>query len=93
MLYRAVTCVPVCLARESIITGRASQTLTLSSRMQLSFFAALIGIAGACAGAYVPVAHGRARLFVPVSGAILLVVSLFSILPEMAGEAGWYVEF
>jgi zinc and cadmium transporter len=57
--------------------------------MQLSLLAALIGIAGACAGAYAPVAHGRARLFVPVSGAILLAVSLFSILPEMAGEAGW----
>jgi zinc and cadmium transporter len=57
--------------------------------MQLSLFAALIGIAGACAGAYVPPAHGRARLLVPVSGAILLAVSLFSILPEMAGEAGW----
>jgi zinc transporter ZupT len=57
--------------------------------MQLSLFAALIGVAGACAGAYVPVAHGRARVFVPVSGAILLAVSLFSILPEMAGEEGW----
>ncbi len=57
--------------------------------MQLSLFAAFIGMAGACAGAYVPLAHGRARVFVPVSGAILLAVSLFSILPEMAGEAGW----
>lgn len=57
--------------------------------MQLSFAAAMIGIAGAFAGAYVPVAHGRARVFVPISGAILLAVSLFSILPEMAGEAGW----
>ena len=57
--------------------------------MQLSLLAALIGVAGACAGAYVPMAHGRARMFVPVSGAILLAVSLFSILPETAGETGW----
>ena len=57
--------------------------------MPLSLLAAIIGIAGACAGAYLPVAHGRARVFVPLSGAILLAVSLFSILPEMAGEAGW----
>jgi zinc and cadmium transporter len=57
--------------------------------MPLSLLAALIGIAGACAGAYLPVAHGRARVFVPLSGAVLLAVSLFSILPEMAGEAGW----
>ena len=57
--------------------------------MQLSLIAALIGIAGACCGAYVPVAHGRARLSVPGSGAIVLALSLFSILPEMAGEAGW----
>lgn len=57
--------------------------------MQLSLLAAFIGVAGACAGAYLPVAHGRARVFVPVSGAILLAVSLFSILPEMVGEAGW----
>jgi len=57
--------------------------------MQLSLIAALIGIAGSCAGAYLPVAHGRARVFVPVSGAILLAVSLFSILPEIAGEEGW----
>ena len=57
--------------------------------MPLSFVAALVGVAGACAGAYLPVAHGRARVFVPISGAILLAVSLFSILPEMAGEAGW----
>src|SRR5579864_4385999 len=57
--------------------------------MQLSLLAAMIGIAGACAGAYASMAHGRARVFVPVSGAILLAVSLFSILPEMAGEAGW----
>lgn len=57
--------------------------------MQLSLLAALIGMAGAFAGAYVPLAHGRARVFVPVSGAILLMVSLFSILPETAGEEGW----
>jgi zinc and cadmium transporter len=57
--------------------------------MPLSLLAAIIGVAGACAGAYLPVAHGRARMFVPLSGAILLAVSLFSILPEMAGEAGW----
>ena len=57
--------------------------------MQLSLLAALIGIAGALAGAYVPLAHGRTRVFVPISGAILLAVSLFSILPEMAGEQGW----
>src|SRR4051794_33906315 len=57
--------------------------------MQLSLIAALIGILGACAGAYLPVAHGKARMFVPVSGAILLAVSLFSILPEIAGEEGW----
>jgi zinc and cadmium transporter len=57
--------------------------------MPLSFLAAVIGIAGALAGAYLPVAHGRTRVFVPLSGAILLAVSLFSILPEMAGEAGW----
>ena len=57
--------------------------------MQLSLIAALIGIAGACFGAFLPVAHGRARLFVPVSGAILLAVSLFSILPEVAGQVGW----
>jgi zinc and cadmium transporter len=58
--------------------------------MNLSLLAASIGIAGACAGAYLPMAHGRARVFVPVSGAILLAVSLFSILPEMAGEQGWF---
>src|ERR1700733_12619143 len=57
--------------------------------MPLSLLAAIIGIAGAWAGAYLSVAHGRARVFVPLSGAILLAVSLFSILPEMAGEAGW----
>ena len=57
--------------------------------MPLPLLAALIGIAGACAGAYLPIAHGRTRLFVPLSGAILLAVSLFSILPEMAGESGW----
>ncbi len=57
--------------------------------MPLSLFAAFIGIAGACAGAYLPVAHGRARVFVPLSGAILLAVSLFSILPETAGKTGW----
>ncbi len=57
--------------------------------MQLSLIATLIGILGSCAGAYLPVAHGRARVFVPVSGAILLAVSLFSILPEMAGQEGW----
>jgi zinc transporter ZupT len=57
--------------------------------MQLSLLAAFIGAAGAVAGAYLPVAHGRTRMFVPISGLILLAVSLFSILPEMAGEAGW----
>ncbi len=57
--------------------------------MHLSLLAAFIGIAGACVGAYLPVAHGRMRVFVPVSGAILIAVSLFSILPEMAGEEGW----
>ena len=57
--------------------------------MPLSLLAAMIGVAGASTGAYLPVAHGRARVFVPLSGAILLAVSLFSILPEMAGEAGW----
>ena len=57
--------------------------------MNLALFAALIGIAGAAAGAYLPVAHGRARILVPVSGAILLAVSLFSILPEIASEEGW----
>ena len=31
---------------------------------------------------------GRA-IFVPLSGAILLAVSLFSILPETAGQRGW----
>jgi len=57
--------------------------------MRLPFLAVLIGIAGVCAGSYAPVAHGRARFFVPVSGAVLLVVSLFSILPETAGQGGW----
>jgi zinc and cadmium transporter len=57
--------------------------------MQLSLMAALIGIAGACAGALASLAHGRARMLVPVSGGILLAVSLFSILPEMAGQSGW----
>jgi zinc transporter ZupT len=57
--------------------------------MILSLLAALIGIAGACTGAFLPVAHGRARVFVPLSGAVLLAVSLFSILPETAGKTGW----
>jgi len=57
--------------------------------MPFCLLATFIGISGVCAGTYAPIAHGRARLFVPVSGAILLAVSLFSILPEMAGEAGW----
>jgi zinc transporter ZupT len=57
--------------------------------MQLSLLAVLIGSGGAFAGAYANMPHGRARLFVPVSGAILLAVSLFSILPETAGEGGW----
>jgi zinc transporter ZupT len=57
--------------------------------MNLALLAALIGVSGAFVGAYLPVAHGRARIFVPVSGAILLAVSLFSILPEIASEAGW----
>lgn len=51
--------------------------------------AAIIGMTGACGGAYAPMANGKARVLVPVSGAILLAVSLFSILPETAGEAGW----
>ena len=46
-------------------------------------------MAGAAAGAYAPMAHGKARILVPVSGTILLAVSLFSILPETAGSAGW----
>ncbi|HEY3836981.1 MAG TPA: hypothetical protein VGL72_10435 [Bryobacteraceae bacterium] len=58
--------------------------------MNLSFLAALVGVLGAGSGAYLPVAHGRARVLVPFSGAILLAVSLFSILPEIAGEAGWF---
>lgn len=57
--------------------------------MNLALLAALIGVAGACTGAYLPAAHGRTRIFVPVSGAILLAVSLFSILPEMAEEISW----
>src|SRR5579871_5587720 len=57
--------------------------------MNLSFLAAAVGVLGAAGGAYLPVSHGRARVLVPVSGAILLAVSLFSILPETAGESGW----
>jgi zinc transporter ZupT len=57
--------------------------------MLLALLAALIGITGACTGAFLPVAHGRARVFVPLSGAVLLAVSLFSILPETAGKSGW----
>lgn len=57
--------------------------------MNLALLAALIGVAGACTGAYLPAARGRTRLLVPVSGAILLAVSLFSILPEMAEEMSW----
>src|SRR5215467_9038350 len=63
--------------------------LAMPPYLPLAILATLIGVAGACFGAYLPLAHGRARIFVPVSGAILLAVSLFSILPEMAGEAGW----
>ena len=54
-----------------------------------AFLATAIGIAGTCTGAWLPIAHGRTRLLVPLSGGILLAVSLFSILPEMAGESGW----
>lgn len=57
--------------------------------MQFSLIAALTGIACALAGAYLPIAHGRARVLVPVSGGILLAVSLFSILPETADKEGW----
>ncbi len=46
-------------------------------------------MAGACTGAYLRTGQGRGRWFVPVSGVILLAVSLFSILPETAGERGW----
>ncbi len=57
--------------------------------MLLCLLAAMIGMAGGFAGAYLPAAHGRTRVFVPLSGAILLAVSLFSILPETAGQRGW----
>lgn len=57
--------------------------------MLLALFATLIGVTGAAIGAFLPVAHGRARIFVPLSGGILLAVSLFSILPETAEKGGW----
>lgn len=57
--------------------------------MLLALFATLIGVTGAAAGGFLPVAHGRARIFVPLSGGVLLAVSLFSILPETAEKGGW----
>src|ERR1700730_7374990 len=63
--------------------------LSAQSTVVSSTLATAVGIAGACVGAYLQIAHGRTRMLVPVSGAILLAVSLFSILPEIAGEAGW----
>jgi zinc transporter ZupT len=60
-----------------------------SSAVALSAWAALAAIAGALAGLRLAGLRRGARGVAPFSGGVLLGVSLFAVLPELAREIGW----
>ncbi len=55
----------------------------------MSAWAALAAVAGAVAGLSLTGARRGTRAMVPFSGGVLLGVSLFTMLPELAREIGW----
>ncbi len=55
----------------------------------MSLWAALAAVTGAIAGLSLTGARRGTRAMVPFSGGVLLGVSLFSVLPELARELGW----
>jgi zinc transporter ZupT len=59
------------------------------SRSSPAIFAAALAILCAMAGARFEGGAARGRILVPVSGALLLVVALFGIAPELVRGAGW----
>lgn len=52
------------------------------------FFSSVLAMAGAAAGVYVSSVPDIARRIVPLSGAVLLVISLFFVLPELVESFG-----
>lgn len=55
----------------------------------LPFLAALIGIGGAALGLWLTSFRERLQVVLPFSAGVLLGVSVFGLLPELAVEAGW----
>src|SRR5438876_1175755 len=51
--------------------------------------ATLVGICGCLLGLWLTGLRQRARAVVPFSAGVLLGVSLFGLVPELAGEIGW----
>jgi zinc transporter ZupT len=59
------------------------------SRSTPAIFAAALAILCAMAGARFESGAARGRILVPVSGALLIAVSIFGIAPELVRGAGW----
>ena len=65
--------------------------MSYTSGITPALLAAMIGIAGAALGLWLTGLRQRVRIVVPFSAGVLLGVSLFGLLPELAMESGWIV--
>jgi zinc transporter ZupT len=63
--------------------------MSYSAGIFVPFLATAIGVAGAALGVWLTGLRARVQVVVPFSAGVLLGVSLFGLLPELAGEAGW----
>ena len=63
--------------------------MSYTAGIAIPLLAAIIGVAGAALGLWLTGLRQRVRVVVPFSAGVLLGVSLFGLLPELAAEAGW----
>jgi zinc transporter ZupT len=63
--------------------------ISYTSGIAVPLLAAIIGVAGAALGLWLTGLRQRIRIVVPFSAGVLLGVSLFGLLPELAQETGW----
>ena len=64
--------------------------MSYTAGIALPLLAALIGVAGAALGLWLTGLRQRVQIVVPFSAGVLLGVSLFGLLPELAEETGWF---
>lgn len=65
-------------------------SISYAAGIVVPLLAAIIGIAGAALGLWLTGLRRRVQMMVPFSAGVLLGVALFGLLPELAGEAGWF---